>query len=677
MPIENQTVRDGDAGFIGFASRMNPVALPAGMLQLSENMRLDRGTAKTRRGLKRLGDGILQSSFPLTVPFTLDPNLPVQLPFNLTLDPSGQVVRDSYEGGIFAGAAYRSPSQTNSEEVIVLAGASEAYVYQDPYQTYLRDSYGNIITDNAGNPIQGTSLPTKLTYPSGESVETSDMVTMMQAFDRLYLLRQASIGAQGFEEKPVTTGGITVVGTTATVNSTAHGYLSGQRVRIEGGNVAAFAGAEYDIVTSATHTFTITVPSGTASDTTTTGRTVRRTKAPLYWDGSSSAFVRSTGGIPAVGSSYRTMRSAGFGAYINNRMWIPDGRDTVAVSDYLDANTYDQFWQSFRANQGSNDYIVAIHPWREGEVLIFMRHSIWLATIGQIPSTDGSAFAIDTPVSQLTLLTQEVGCVARRTIQTAGNFVYFLADNGVHRLDTQLDLKLQGNTLPLSDPIADQLENLNYELADNAVGLYFDNRYYLSAPIDGALASGQEAQGNNTLLIYSALNQQWETKDIYGSPLDDLIVSAYEARRRIYAVSRSGKLFLLDEQDAGDDPASGTVGAGFEAPVQGKIRTRRYGFDSMHTKRFVRSLADVVLPDTAAISVKAYMVNPDSEITLVPGQTNTSGLAEDYTLKQPIRQKAHYAELEFLTAANRPEIRNVSIEATVDGLPQTQTRNAA
>jgi len=662
MPLESPTVRDGDAGFIGFASRLNPVALPAGVLQLSENMRLDRGTAKTRKGVKRLADDILPPNSPLTVPFSLDP---------------APVVRDSYAGGIFAGCAYRSPSQTNSEECIVLAGASEAYVYQDPYQAYLRDQDGNIITDHLGNPIQGASFPATLTYPSGETIEVTDEVSMIQAFDRLYLLRSASIGASGFEEKSVTGGGISVVGTTATVNSTAHGYSAGQRVRIEGSTVAAFSGHEYDIATAATNSFTITVPSGTASDSTTTGRTVRRTKPPLYWDGVASAFVKSAGGVPAEGPTYRTMRSVGFGAYINNRMWIPDGRDTVAVSDYLNANTYDPFWQSFRANQGSNDYIVAIHPWREGSVLIFMRNSIWLAEINQIASTDGSAFEINTPVTSLVLLSNEVGCVARRSIQTAGNFVYFLADNGVHRLDTQLDLKLQGNTLPLSDPIADQLEGLNYELADGAVGLYWNNRYFLSAPVDGAIVEGQAAEGNNTLLIYSALNQQWESKDTYGASLDDLIVSAYGAERRVYAVNRAGKLLLLDEQEAGDDPMDSAVGAGFEAPVRGRIKTRRYGFGSMHTKRFVRSLSDVVLPDTGSISVKAHMVNPDAEITLVPGQTNTSGLAEDYTLKQPIRTKAHYCELEFITTANRPEIRNVSVEAVAASLPQTETRNAA
>jgi hypothetical protein len=99
--------------------------------------------------------------------------------------------------------------------------------------------------------------------------------------------------------------------------------------------------------------------------------------------------------------------------------------------------------------------------------------------------------------------------------------------------------------------------------------------------------------------------------------------------------------------------------------------------NSMHNKRFLRSLSDVVLPDTASITVKARLTNPDAEITLVPGQTNLSGLSEDYTLKQPIRQKAHYCELEFLTTAHRPEIRNVSIEAAGPSNPPTETRNAA
>jgi hypothetical protein len=136
---------------------------------------------------------------------------------------------------------------------------------------------------------------------------------------------------------------------------------------------------------------------------------------------------------------------------------------------------------------------------------------------------------------------------------------------------------------------------------------------------------------------------------------------------------------LLDEIEEGDQ--SPDVQADVITPVPGRIVTRRYGMGSgmigMTTKRFVRSLADVVLPNTGSVTVKAITINPDATITLVPGQTNTSGLAEDYTLKQPIRAKAHYAELEFLTTANRPEIRNVSIEAAGPSNPPTETRNAA
>jgi hypothetical protein len=60
MPLESPIARDGDAGFIGFASRLNPVALPAGVLQASDNMRLDRGTAQTRKGVKRLINDVRQ-----------------------------------------------------------------------------------------------------------------------------------------------------------------------------------------------------------------------------------------------------------------------------------------------------------------------------------------------------------------------------------------------------------------------------------------------------------------------------------------------------------------------------------------------------------------------------------------------------------------------------------------
>jgi hypothetical protein len=674
MPLESPILRDGDAGFAGYASRINPVALPAGMLQLSENMRLDRGVATTRRGAKRMASGVAPANAPLTVPF----NLAVS---EGTGDP---VVRSIYEGGVFASAVVRSPDAVNSFELVALAAPAEAYlqIFDDGSGFSSQWGSGTIVATNPPNPdeeivtdtgeeILSTNLPDTLTYPAGETIEPTDKVSMVQAFNRLYLLREASTLRDGYETKGVTSGGITVSGTAATVNLVGHGYSANMRVRIEGSSVASFGGVEYDIATAATDSFTITVPSGTAQDTTTTGRTVRRVKAPLYWDlDPATDFVRSPAGVPSVGATYKSLPSVPWAVYTNNRMVVPSGRDGVLLSDWLDPEVYDPFWRSFRANQGSNDYLVAVQPWVEGKFLVFMRKSIWLATVAQFSSTDGSDFSVDTPLSKLELLTDEVGCLARKTIAVAGQYVFFLSDAGVYRLDARLDLQLRGDTKPLSDPIADQFEQLDPAASENAVGVWHDNRYWLAVP--------QTAGANPRawLFIWSALNNQWETRDSYGFGIDDLLIVTSGSRRRVMATSQAGTIMMLDEEQAGDDAPDPSV-TGYVGTVAGRIVTRRYGMGGMHNKRFLRSLADVVLPDTASITVKARLTNPDAAITLVPGQTNTSGLSEDYTLKQPIRAKAHYAELEFLTTANRPEIRNVSIEAAGPSMPPTETRNAA
>jgi hypothetical protein len=598
-----------------------------------------------------------------------------------TNDP---VVKSIYTGGVFASAVVRSPDAVNSFELVVLAAPAEAYLqaFDDGSGFSALWGSGPLLATDGVNPdeeivtdtddeIFSTLLPSTLTYPAGETIEPTDKVSMVQAFNRLYLLREASTLRDEYRANSITSGGITVSGTTATVNCTAHGYDAGMRVRLEGSDVAAFDGVEYEVATAATDTFTVTVPTGTAQDTTTTGRTVRRVKAPLYWDlDPTTNFVKSPAGVPSVGATYKSLPSVPWAVYTNNRLVVPSGRDGVLLSDWLDPEVYDPFWSSFRANQGSNDYLVAVQPWIDGNFLVFMRKSIWLATVNQFSSTDGGAFSIDTPISKLELLTDEVGCLARKTIAVAGQYVFFLSDAGVYRLDARLDLRLRGDTKPLSDAIADQFEQLDPAAAERAVGVWHDNRYWLSIP------QTAEANPRAWLFIWSALNEQWETRDSYGFGIDDILIVTAGSRRRVMATSQAGTIMMLDENEAGDDAPDPSI-TGYVGTVAGRIRTRRYGMGSMSTKRFVRSLSDVVLPDTASIVVRANMVNPDALITLVPGHTNTSGLSEDYTLKQPIRQKAHYCELEFITTANRPEIRNVSIEAAGPSLPPTETRNAA
>ena len=662
MALESPVLRDGDTGFIGYASRLNPVTLPAGMLQLSENMRLDRGVAVTRKGAKRLADDIAPGSTPLTVPFVLN----------------GPVVQSTYTGGIFAASVVRSPDQNNSMEIIVLAGPDRAYTYlpegtnfsSAAWGTLLAvDSTDNLETENGDELIAGT-LPTEISYPTAvdETIDPTDRVSMVQAFDRLYILREADSTQPGWETKYTNSSGISVSTTTATVNVDAHGYTAGMRVRIEGSASAAFDGHEYPVATASTNSFTVTVPSGTAADAS-ANIAVRRVKPPIYWNlDPATTFVRTTAGIPDVGISYRRLRSTSWANYINNRLIVPDGKQNVLISDILDPDVFDIYWQSFRAGVGGNDFVVAVHPWVDNNVLVFCRKSIWLANIAQYPSPDGADFTTETGISSLTLLTDEIGCRARRSIATAGQFIYFLSDNGVYRLDSRLDLKLRGDTKPLSDAINDQISSLNSRLADKSVGFYFDNRYYLAVPLASATDS------NNGVFIYNQLNEQWESKDIYGFGVNDFLVCDIANQRRIVISNVAGKLMLLDELEGGDDPVATNV-TGLQS-VPGKIRTRRYNFGDMHSKRFLRTITDIVVPAGATVTTKVVTINPDNQNT-IGSLTNVNSESEDYNMKSPIRFKAHAAEIVYETANGRPEIRSASIEASPKSLPDTETRNAA
>jgi hypothetical protein len=561
---------------------------------------------------------------------------------------NGPEVRDSYEGGLYAAGVFASQNYDNANEFIVLAGSDSATLYR-----------------------QGQS-PVVKTYPTSpaEKIEGTDTVSVLQAFDRLYILREASRTATGYEEKLTTASGITVSSTTATVNVTAHGYPAGARVRIEGSTTPAFDGHEYDIVSSSTDSFTITVPALTATHAA-AGIKVRRTKPPIYWDGGSGNFVRATAGVPVAGVTYTTMPSTGWAAYHNNRLWFAKNRDTVAISDVLDPDLYDPFWNSFRAGAGGDDRIVAIHPWVEGQALVFCRKSIWLATLNQFASTDGSDFSVDTPVSQLTLLTNEIGCSARNTIVTAGNFVFFLSDAGIYRLDRALDLKVRGDTKPLSEPIADLFSQVVQSRVDkSAFGIWHANRYLIALP-----TSADPLDGNQLVVAWNALTDTWEYRDIYPSSasVNQILVGTYDNQRRVFSVPRSGNLYLLEQEDTALDDNAVNAGT---SPVTGSIKTRRYDFGDMHSKRFLRTIADVVIPAGASVTTKISTINPDTE-TIVGTLTNAAAGREDYNMKAPVRYKAHSAEVIYETSNGRPEIRSASIEASPKSLPPTETRSAA
>lgn len=686
MSYEDILVSDGDMGFVGFASRPDPMTLPAGVCRLARNKRFVRGRAETRRGLRRLASEINVGQAPLVIPFNLGNDLTVvsiteaagvatvtivahgyttgqqisirgadQDEYNgdhiitvvdvdtftypvaggpaspatgTILSNDGPVVRTSYLGGLFDACLYSSPVFDPGQEYIAMAGTDALWIWKDG------------------------STAVSRSFPAGEVIEDTDGVTMFQAFDRLYILREAPMAGL-FAEQSLT--GLSRTGTTVTATKVGHGFSTDDRVRISGADQAAY-NYEFDITVLDPDTFTFTVSHDPATPATGT-LTMRKVKPPLYWDGTGGTVLKSPGGSNPVGATFSSMPGSSVASYFNNQIILcpTPARDVVLVSDVLDPDTYDPLLKSFRPNAGSSDYIVALHPYADREILVLMRNSIYRARIVlDLNGTDVSAAE-----STIDLLTDEIGCVAKDSVVTAGSFIYFLSDSGVYRLESNFaDLKLRGMNVPLSDAISDQFDDVNWDVAPLASGVWFDNRYWLTLPFG-------DTDRPNGLLIYNALNDAWESRDSYPVEISRLVVSKYQGRRRLFGVTRSGTLNLLDEQDLADD-----VGTG-ETDIPGELITRRFTMGNGLPKRWLRSVVGLQLTENAAVDASILTYEPDRELLL--GSTQTNGTPEDFMQKLSARVQGASAEIRLRDLTGRSTIRSVTVEAT-QPRPQMTTR---
>lgn len=595
MPLTNTYMVEGENGFIGMQSRKNPLELKAGYVQLSQNMRLDRGTAAVRLGMKRLTSGAAVGS------------------------------------NIYGASTF---STSNGTEYIILVTNNGLF----PYNT------------------STLSVGTKVNFPTDRTISATDNVDIVQANNVAYIFR-----GQGNAFKSVTS--ITHVTTLATATITGHGYSNGDEVIITGSNKTEYNGSwVISAVTANTFQYTMaTAPSADSGGT----PVCQKAKAPLVWDGASTITVVPQG-VSTAGAE--NMPTTDFGLYFKNRLIVKQARDSIAASDYLDYNTWDLDFAQFVINLGANDYIVGFQPWQEDKFLIFQRNSTYYAYIDPNGYTAGAAPGGSSFIQSLT---SEFGCSARRSIVNAGEYIFFLSDNGVYLLNPSLDLKLLGNTTPLSDPISDIIARINTTAVSKAVAKVFNNRYYLAIPIDGATR-------NNAVIVYSLLNKAWESIDTYptGMYVDNMSIALYGEAKRLYFINQEYGIFLSEE--LAYDELTDSTGAPvlpFVLPdvmttsfqpnaIAGQILTRRYFYDTYAAKRFSYAEADLDCEAGDSMTVTAIATNPDNTSQVFSFSSSTG---EDYTKRFRIGKRGFGLDLKIESIAGRPTVRGLRISATMPG----------
>ena len=335
------------------------------------------------------------------------------------------------------------------------------------------------------------------------------------------------------------------------------------------------------------------------------------------------------GGRFSVGGGFMHQPGAPWGIHFQRRLWVPylydqsstyDAptytyrkiTDEISVSDILDTHTFDQIENQFRISGGTADYVVGMHGFYDDALVVLNRNSLYI-----VKGTLGSL--LDTQVKELT---SEIGCLARKSVVMRGNTMIFLSDDGVYSLEFLNDYNLRGSEEPISKNIQPYIDRINKNYAADAVGILYDNRYYLAVALD-SVAGANDAQGNNSVLVYNFKNLGWESLDTYGNSgflIKNLITGGAGVRNDLYAVTQNGGLHQIDAVESSVDRLniSNVGGSLVTSTINSALTTRGYDLKTMERKRFTDAQINLqnLAGDTGEYSIAFAAEDPDNAITI-------------------------------------------------------------
>lgn len=723
MAEGDQSGVENDNNFIGFASRLDPANLKPGVLQSSRNMRLQRGTAQPRKGCERMTDDtlntLMQSGSGYYVNTAGEDNVVLLFTDGMVLyNTQRQTFSTKYT---FPTGRYL-PIGTLTTQTLGISSGTPPFDQWVNVQTTIGINVGNKIKiGNATNSpvvtydeyeilsLNGTriyfALAAATVQPPATLADPTPTVSVIlesfafepeivQALDKLYIFR----GLPGPKITATVTNPQVQNGNTITVTvttATPHGLRVGSEVNLIDTITpyqhpffhANFIVTTVPSTTQFTFQFTNTTGSTIQAHTNITGFLAQQANPPLVWDGVSGSlsFVNQTG--INVDGTY-PLPPAEFGLYFQNRIVVKTDDTQITATDIL-SDRYDSL-NVYTINQGGYDSIVGALPWIENQFLLFLSKSIYIAFID--PRFDPTV----PDRSQITVVTTEVGCLARHSIVPAGQFVFFFSGKGIHMLTPQLDLKVLGNTLPLSEPIDDYFDNVNFDYARKVTATYFDNRFFIAFPTS-------EAVKNNSILVFNTLNQAWESIDTYpdGMYIDNFIPALYNNKRRLFIVSNIGNptqvplsgpvapgqpstflagayggIFLAEQLESGDEfqgltgtpilpfmlPATISALSYLITPVAASVRTREYAIGTQMTKRYSR--AEFQFNNTAGddVSIFATVHDPDSTEEVLR-YVFTGSAQIDGTIRPRLAMKGVGIDIQVNFNTGRPSLKSASVYA--------------
>ena len=282
-------------------------------------------------------------------------------------------------------------------------------------------------------------------------------------------------------------------------------------------------------------------------------------ETPLYWDGDwGGAFTVAP--TPSQSAGFSIIPNSNQATFSQNRLWVINGKDSVAASDILDFTTFDDLANDFNLSTGDSDYLVATYPFGTTTLVVFKNKSIHALT--GIDGALGDVVATE--------ITRQVGCIGINAIVSVGPDLVYMSDQNINMLSlTSTSNALQHRTLPLSQNITNIFKRVNWAYANKVSMAYFDNKLFVALPLDNSAYC-------NTVCVYNFITEQWfgewNFDAAIGMAIQGWVTGVYGGIQRLHCVTESGRIFVLVD---GYYDMMGTI----QAEIQSSLLTRAYRVD--------------------------------------------------------------------------------------------------